>query len=553
MSEMGVSRKEAARHLLRVRDAQESFRGFVELHHPDFTLQKFQIDLIEALDAVERGETSRLLITMPPRHGKSWLASWQFPAYFIARDPRRQVIATSYNSELAQDFGRRVRAYATDPLTAQAFPNFSLSKDAKAMDRWTVEGSTGAYMATGIGGTVTGRGANLLVIDDPIKDRVEAESATYRNRVWAQYTSALSTRLLEDGRIVVILTRWHPDDLAGRLMKSSLWKDEGWTHINFPAIQTIDTEVTMSRHDLPQEDPRWVSSEELKRITPSKRFVKLAKEAALWPDHYPLDRLKRQRALDQREFASLYMQQPYIEGGNLLKMEWWQYYKKDPDSPIGLPQDVSVQSIIISWDTAFKAKEVNDYSVGVVAAIGVDGNIYILDVLRRRMEFPDLKRAAITLNTKYRGRGLMGTYIEDKASGQSLIQELRNESGISVIPWKTKGDKVIRLQAVSPQIEGGRVYLPEEAPWLDDFLEEATAFPNSTHDDQVDSLVIALDAASRVALNARFMYEAPLNLEQSLAAQIKSQQSTTAVFGSPMQQQAFGQQSIGRNWSGWGE
>lgn len=484
----------AAEHLLRLKRASDSFLGFVQLHHPDWDFPDFQLKLISILDKFERGVLThadlgglpegcdpdtpldsvvdRLLVNMPPRHAKTEFCTKLFPAYYLARRPTRFVMSTSYNAELAKDFGRATRDIALEALTQKAFPQFRLRKDSQSIDEWrTTEG--GAYFGIGLDGTTSGRPATLLVIDDPIKSREDAESTTKRNRVWSFYTSALAMRLqpepdLTPHKQLVILTRWHPDDLAGRLMETDEWRTGQWGHITFPAI-------TESPSD--PEDP----------TSPTV-------ETPLWPERFPLSELHRRKRLNEREFAALYLQSPYVAGGNLIRQSWWQTY--DPSST---PESYPV--LIIAADTAFKDKQQSDYSVFITMGLLQNGDIHIIDVQRNRWTFPDLKQRAITLNVRWRGRGLRGIYVEDKASGQSLIQELRRESGLSVIPYKVRGDKVSRTNAVLPLIEGGRVFLPANAHWLDDFLNETTQFPSSAHDDQVDALTLGLDALSRMALS----------------------------------------------------
>lgn len=485
MTEAADIRAQAAKRLLQLRDAEESFLGFVKLHRPSWNLSHFQLDLIDKLDKLgkrqlehpdvmpllggpyppeRRGRKVRsLLVTMPPRHAKSALCTVLFPAWMMCRSPMRYIMSSSYNAILAADFGRQVRDLMDDTETRIAFPEAKLSQDSRASDVWRTE-KGGAYFGIGIGGTTTGRPANLLIIDDPVKSREDADSPTIRRKTWDFYSSNLSTRLQpeDDGSEpiqLVVLTRWHPDDLAGRLMDSEDWKDGRWLHINYPAI------VSDSSTNPPTE-------------------------RALWPERFPLEELQRRRRINEREFASLYQQTPYVEGGNIIKSKWWRHY----------PDDVTptnFQQIIIAADTAFRKGDQNDYSVFIVAGLDNAGDIYILDVIRGRYDFPDLKQRAIMLNNKYRGRGLRGFYIEDRASGQSLIQELRRESGISVIPYAAVRDKVVRVQSVTPLIEGGRVFLPPQAPWLDDFITECQAFPSSPYDDQVDTLAIALDVLSR--------------------------------------------------------
>lgn len=517
---MSLSPQEAAQYLLRLKKAQSSFKEFVSALYPKFELADFQLELIETLDALERGTLGcqRLLITMPPRHGKSWIASTLFPVYYLARKPNRNVLATSYNQDLAKTFGRQTRDHAREPLVTQAFPDFRMSDESKAVDDWrTTLG--GSYYATGMGGSTTGRAATLLLVDDPIKAREEADSATQRNKTWSYYVSALTTRKQPepDGAKpieIVILTRWHPADLAGQIMDTDDWKEGAWHHVNFPAIRRVKGTVKQSVASLPEDDPRYIPQGELSKVAPGKRHYYPEEEAALWPERFPLEELKKRERLDAREFASLYQQSPYIQGGNLIRQQWWRQYKVD-ETPY-------CPTVIIACDTAFKKTETADYSVMMTLGMDQSGDIFILDILRDKLDFPELKRAAVAQNAKWRGRGLRGFYIEDKASGQSLIQELRNQSGIAVIPVKIGSDKVSRVNAVLPLIEGGRVFVPDQAEWLDKFMDEAQTFPSGAHDDMVDALSIGLDAISRMGGQVSEMLSGPIHVGNSLNAQMKS-------------------------------
>lgn len=481
---------------------------------PQFELAPFQQELVETLDALERGtlNAKRLLITMPPRHGKSWLASTLFPVYYLAKKPNRNVLATSYNQDLAKTFGRQTRDHAREKIVEQSFPEFRLSDESRAVDDWrTTHGGT--YYATGIGGSTTGRAATLLLVDDPIKAREEADSATQRNKTWSYYVSALTTRKQPepDGTSaleIMILTRWHVDDLAGRIMETDDWKEGAWHHINFPAVRLVSGGIQKSVASLPADDPRHIPSGKLSTVSPKKRFYLEDKEEALWEERFPLEELKKRERLDPREFASLYQQSPFIKGGNLIKEGWWQY-----------SESVDCSMIIIAADTAFKKTEQADYSVLMVMGLDRNGDIHILDVVRGKYDFPELKRICITVNAKWRGKGLRGFYIEDKASGQSLIQELRNQSGISVLPYKVNSDKVARLNTVSPLIEGGRVFLPKGVGWLDEFMNEMQSFPNGAHDDQVDALSMGLDVCSRMSGATSDMFEGSIDMASSLNKQ----------------------------------
>lgn len=515
---MSLSRAEAAEYLLRLKRAESNFLDFVRCIFPDYKLEPFQLELIDVLDRLEKGTlrnakgevVRKVLINMPPRHAKSTFATQLFPVYFQGRDPRRDVMSTSYNGDLAKTFGRSVKDTIAMPIVRQIFPHLDISDETRAVDFFkTTEG--GAYYSIGMGGTTTGRAANLLLVDDPLKSRQEADSPTLRNQNWSYYTAALTTRKQPDRAgnppiEVVVLTRWHPDDLAGRIMETPDWKNGEWYHVNFPAIITKNTGVKVRRDTLPITDPRYAPKDIVMAMDSKDRWVSGAEEVALWPSRFPLEELRKRRALDPREFDALYMQSPYTIGGNMFKTSWWREF----DLP-ATPDDMArYQTVIITADTAFKANTTSDYSVLLTAGLTMDGDIHILDVLRKRLEFPDLKRAAVQTNAKWRGRGLRGMYIEDKASGQSLIQELKKESGIAVLPYKNPSDKVTRASAVTPLIEGGRVFLPKEAPWLDDFMTETQQFPSSSHDDQVDALTMALDILSRVPATGAAMLNDPI-------------------------------------------
>ncbi len=533
-----AARRKAAAHLLRLKDASTGFLGFTKLLYPDWKLPEFQRELIDALDRLEKGQlgTNNLLITMPPRHAKSTFGTILFPSYFMARDPQRYVMSCSYNSQLATDFGRQVRGIVEDKRLHQAFPNFSLSMESRAADVWRTEDG-GAYFAVGVGGTTSGRPANLLLVDDPIKSREDAESMTQRNKTWNYYTSALATRL-QPGRDhaspkqIVILTRWHPDDLAGRLMASEDWAEGRWTHVNFSAIETKKRRV--DRFMLPKGHPLKLGPGEAPPEGEDMKALIDGKETALWPERFGLEELKRRERLNPREFASLYQQQPYIEGGNLIKTEWWKSFPKDLS-----PERFA--TLIIGVDTAFKKTEAADYSVAIVAGMDRNGDIYLIDIMRGKYDFPELKQRLVALNTRWRGRGLRAMYIEDKASGQSIIQELKRESGISVIPYKVVHDKVSRANAVLPLIEGGRVFVPESAPWLDSFIDETVMFPGGNHDDQVDALVIALDVLSKTAVSPD-AWELHGDASQSLA-------NNPDIYGKSLHQTA---RAKTRKWQGWG-
>lgn len=269
-------------------------------------------------------------------------------------------------------------------------------------------------------------------------------------------------------------------------------------HLDYPAIKTVGGEK-VSRRNLPKDHPMYVEAGELSNLAKGKRYHQETKEVALWPERFPVEELRRRERLNPRDFASLYQQQPYIEGGNILKSEWWNYYPEDLNP-------TNFQSLIIAADTAFKKTETADYSVAIVAGLTHEGDIYIVDIHRGRWDYPELRAKLININATWRGRGLRALYVEDKASGQSIIQDLRRESGIAVVPYKVVNDKVSRINGITPLIQGGRVWLPEKATWLDDFVEECVAFPSGKHDDQVDALSMAVDVLSRQTITPESVF-----------------------------------------------
>lgn len=403
--------------------------------------------IADALKRVARGELKRLMIFMPPRHGKSMLASEFFPAWYLGRHPEHQVIAATYAQGLADDFGRKVRNLVGSELHRALFPGCALSDDSTAASRFHTRAG-GAYFAVGVGGPITGRGAHLLLVDDPVKGREDAESEVMRQRLKDWYTSVARTRLMPGGAIVVILTRWHNDDLAGWLLREHA--HEGWEVLNLPAMAEPG-------------DP-------------------LGREegSPLWSEAYPLHELEATRlAIGSRDWAALYQQRPSPQGGGLVRVAWFKRYGEPPANP---------RRIVQSWDTGLKAKEVNDPSVCTTWAETETG-WYLLDVYRRRMEYPDLRRAVESLALRWRPTTIL---IEDKASGQSVIQDLQRGTNLPVLPVEPRGDKVVRLLSVTAKIEAGRVWLPQVAAWLPELEAELEAFPNAVHDDQVDSLSQAL-------------------------------------------------------------
>lgn len=430
---------------------QEAAAELARRHLIDFailTKSDYQVNwhhevIADYLEAIERGDIDRLLITAPPRHGKSELASIRFPVWFLGRNPTKSVMLTAYNQDLANDFGAKGRDVAMN-IEKWLFHDFEVSQSSHSSQRWNTT-NDGRFVATGIGGSITGRGAHVLIIEDPIKNKEEADSKAFRDKQWEWYKTTARTRLEKGGAIIIIMTRWHEADLAGRALKAG---NGEWTIVNLTAIA-------------------------------EKKEQYRDEGNALWPWKYPIDVLERtRRDIGVKAWGSLFQGRPVIDSGGIFKLDYWKYYKELPKP----------KRVIQSWDTAFKTKESNDYSV-CETWYEVDNGYYLKNVYRERVEFPQLLVAAKALYHKENPNIVL---VEDKASGQSLIQTLRQETPIPIKAITVDKDKVARANAITPLIESGCVFLPEEADWLADFLDEHVAFPNSEHDDQVDTTTQAL-------------------------------------------------------------
>ena len=424
---------------------------------------KFQMDnylspphiklLASKLEAVERGDIKRLAIFMPPRHGKSILTSEFFPAWYLGRNPDKYIICSTYAQDLADDFGRKVRNQLQDKRYTDIFPDAELSTDSSSMRRFnTTRG--GVYYAVGAGSAITGRGAHLLLIDDPIKGREEADSAAMRKNLLDWYRSTAYTRLMPNGSVILIQTRWHEDDLAGWILKET--GHEGWDVVEFPAILN---ERAAEMLDLKEGDP-------------------------LWEESYPLPRLQEiKKTIGTREWSSLYAQKPSIEEGNIIKRWWWKNWTKE--------HPPEMDYILQSWDTAYTVTETSDYSActtwGVFSGEG-GYNLYLIHSFREKLTFPELKNQAVHLYNELQPDLVL---VEAKASGWSLVQELMR-TGIPITPFNPKKmDKLARVHSVAPLFEGGRVWFPDTDESAD-VMNQFAMFPNAKHDDLVDSTTQAL-------------------------------------------------------------
>lgn len=440
---------------------RRDFRAFLRKAYPairggEMIRWNWHLDAIaHALDQVAEGQSRRLLITMPPRNLKSITVSVAWVAWMLGRDPARNFVCVSYSNELSAKLARDCLAVMQSAWYRELFPGTLISaKRSASGDFETTRG--GGRLATSVTGTLTGRGGDIIIIDDPIKPE-EAHSETTRNFVNHWFQSTLASRLndKETGAIITVMQRLHQHDLAGMMLESG-----GWDQLSLPAIALQDESVPL----------------------PGGRAHLRREGDVLHPEREPRNVLDEIRALmGSMDFEAQYQQQPLPATGNIVKADWLRTY------PIGFdPKSVSGK-IVQSWDTATKDGVLNDWSVCITAHVARN-EIRILDVFRRRLLFPELKAAAIRLA---RTHGATDLLVEDQASGSQLIQTLRSEQPCGVphpIARRPEGDKYSRMAGVSGQIEGGQLLLPEVAPWLGEFLTELLGFPNARHDDQADAL-----------------------------------------------------------------
>jgi predicted phage terminase large subunit-like protein len=436
--------------------AQERFLSFVRQMWPTFISGRHHAKMAEAFERVARGELKRLIVNMPPRHSKSEFASFLLPAWFLGKYPHKKVIQCSHTAELAVGFGRKVRNLVDTEAYHAIFPDLVLSVDSKAAGRWNTS-KMGDYFAIGVGGAVTGKGADLLIIDDPHSEQeaalAEVNPDIY-DKTYEWYTSGPRQRLQPGGAIVIVATRWAKRDLCGQILKDAAANDSlgEWEVIEFPAI-------------LPSGQP-------------------------LWPEFWSLAELEKvKRDVPNSKWQAQYQQNPISESAAIVKREWWREWESD------VPPRCDF--ILQSWDTAFEKSQRADYSActtwGVFYkedAAGVDqANIILLNAFRARMEFPELKKCALDEYNEWQPDGII---IEKKASGSPLIYELRS-MGIPVQEFTpTRGnDKISRLNSVADIFASGRVWAPATR-WAEEVIDEVAEFPASMHDDYTDTVSMAL-------------------------------------------------------------
>ncbi|MEN8129637.1 MAG: phage terminase large subunit [Pseudomonadota bacterium] len=437
---------------------RQSLAAFIEkafqvVSPSDLFLPNWHINVIaDHLEQCYYGNIKRLIITMPPRSMKSICASVAFPCWVLGQDPSRRIICASYAADLALKFSRDCKAVMGSNWYREGFPGTRLERSAEHDLITTMKG--GRY-ATSVGGTLTGRGGNIIIIDDSMKPQ-EGLSEASRNATKQWYDGTLYSRLdsKADDVIILVMQRLHVDDLVAHVTGK-----EEWVHLNLPAIATHDQSFILS-------DGRQFSRHTGDVLHPERESLRVHENI--------------RSNIGSFNFEAQYQQQPVPVEGNLIKWSWFSTYET-------LPTREDTDQVIQSWDTATKVHELSDYSVCTTWLI--KGNdYYLIDVYREKLDYPALKPVVVSNAEKFRPDSIL---IEDTASGSALLQDYHNHQLRGIprpIPITPKGDKVVRMSAQSAKIEAGQVHLPRKAPWLDEFKKEFLAFPNGNHDDQVDSL-----------------------------------------------------------------
>lgn len=475
----------AVKRILKARQAKDGLIPFTEFTMPGildpndadesrYSAQYFHRALAHALEEVEAGLNTRLIVTFPPRHGKSELTSRRFPAWLVGRDPYRHIMFATYNQPFAEDYGRAVRGIMQSPAYKAVFPGTTLAKGSAAADRLVTE-EGGMLAFVGRGGSSTGRGADFLIIDDPLKDREEANSATTREALWDWYNDTMSTRLMSDtGAIVIIMTRWHEDDLVGRLIdptnpKYNEEEAKTWKIINIPAIAGDDDVLGRK----PGE--------------------------ALWPEKFGLTYLESFRRRNPVGFSALYQQTPTPEDGDFFRKEMLTpYVKRD------LPKNLRIYA---ASDHAVGTKQTNDYTCLLIIGVDEYSNIYLLDCWWKREKSDKVVEAMIDLMKRWKP---LVWWAESghisKSLGPFLFKRMREEKVyVNVREQVPAQDKVTRAQSIAGRASMGMVRFPEHLPWNERAKQELLKFPQGRHDDFVDALAhigLGLDTIIRAPLQA---------------------------------------------------
>jgi predicted phage terminase large subunit-like protein len=461
MSQLSKQEKLELQQLLEIKyleKVKNSYVDYVEFVHEKQWIRGKHLELIcntvqDFLDGKlmnDKGkECNVLLISVPPQHGKSQTVTETLPSWYIGRNPNSRVIEVSYGDDLARRFGRRNKQ-KINQFGKKLF-NIEISSDTRSDTEFEISNYRGSMISRGIMAGLTGQAGDLIIIDDPIKNREQADSEIYREKVWDEYLNSIKTRLSAKGKIIIILTRWHEDDIAGRIISQGT---EDYYELNIP-LEAEENDIL----------GRNVGDSLFPEIGKDNEWLQKTKKAYIGES-------------GSRAWNALFQGRPVSIEGNLIKREWWKFYDKLP----------RIATKILSVDATFKGEKTSDYVViQVWGKTGAD--MYLIDQHRAKMDFPTTLVAIKNMIRKH--PDAHAKFIEDKANGSAIIAMLRREIG-GIIPVNPQGGKVARVNAISPYIESGNVYLPRNAAWLIDFLNESSAFPNGKNDDQIDAMSQAL-------------------------------------------------------------
>lgn len=466
-TEYVLQRKVEIRRRLLELDAPHLFRQFLPYINPSYSRKWYHTLIADKCQELLEGRIRNLMIFVPPQHGKSEILSRSFPAWAFGYDPDLKIVGCSYSSDLAKQFSRSIQRIMDSEEYRKIFPRTLLNSSnirtvtrgyLRNVDMFEIVGRRGFYKAQGVCGSLTGTAVDIAIIDDPVKDAIEAYSPTYRERVWEWYTSVLLTRLHNESRQLFIMTRWHEDDLAGRILAREADK---WDVVSIPAIRE-------SLDDGNDNDPRQVGE-------------------ALWPERHSLERLLEAKTRSSRVFTALYQQHPSAEGGNIIKSAW---FRKISEAEFRSRRER--EPIVFFLDTAYTNKTVNDPS-GIIATCCIRETVYIVHAKKMLMKFPELIRFIPSYVKEHGYTPRSSIRIEPKANGLSVIDQLEEATGLNVTRTPSpREDKETRLNAVSPNVECGRVVLVE-GTWNEEFIDEICGFPVKPHDEFVDVLCYAID------------------------------------------------------------
>lgn len=445
--------------------ARDRFWCFMPYVNPAYDPQWFHRLIADSCQRLYEGRIKKLMIFVPPQHGKSEIVSRCFPAWCMGKNPDTKIVGCSYSADLVQQFSRSIQRTIDSEEYKHIFPATYLNGSnlrtvvkgyLRNVDLFETVGHKGFYKAVGVGGSLTGTPVDIGIIDDPVKDAVEAYSVTYRERVWEWYTAVFLTRLHNESKQLLIMTRWHEDDLAGRLLDR---EGDSWEVVSIPAI---------CEEEGKPRDPRKVGE-------------------ALWPERHSLERLKEVEKRSPRTFDALYQQRPTVQGGNIIKRDWFGHV-----SVAEFNRMYHNEPMVFFLDTAYTSKQSND-PTGIISTCKIGADLYITHAEKVLMKFPDLIKHIVPY-VKAHGYSNRSTIrIEPKANGLSVIDELKDKTGLNVTQTPSpKDDKETRLNVASPSVECGRVILVD-GPWNEAFIDEVCGFPAKPHDEYVDVLCYAVD------------------------------------------------------------